>query len=174
MKIVISDSRPIIERSISIDDELFVKAFDYLHNPILLSRISINDTRQIESLLDEVDKYSPIFEPDYSSSQISINNHIDIAIRKLENAITLLECESCEFHMDDRSFCGSASLKTYLHFFVGSKNNRRYNIITQVFSLKIFGMSPACYRIIQGSNCLILPHERKLLAIKNTLGISGD
>ena len=81
--------------------------------------------------------------------------------------------------MDDSSFCGSASLKTYLHFFVGqlthligSKNNRRYNIITQVFSLKIFGMSPACYRIIQGSNCLILPHERKLLAIK--LGISGD
>ena len=74
MKIVISDSRPIIERSISIDDELFVKAFDYLHNPILLSRISINDTRQIESLLNEVDKYSPIFEPDYSSSQISINN----------------------------------------------------------------------------------------------------
>ena len=28
-------------------------------------------------------------------------------------------------------------------------------IITQVFCLKIHGISPACYRLIQGSNCLI-------------------
>ena len=55
-----------------------------------------------------------------------------------------------------------------------NKNNRRYNILTQVFSLKIHGISPACYRLIQSSSCLILPHERNLIAIKNTLGIEGE
>ena len=55
-----------------------------------------------------------------------------------------------------------------------TKNNRRYNILTQVFSLKIHGISPACYRLIQSSSCLILPHERNLISIKNTLGIEGE
>ena len=57
---------------------------------------------------------------------------------------------------------------------INSKSRRRYNILTQVFSLKIHGISPACYRLIQSSNCLILPHERNLISIKNTLGIEGD
>ena len=46
--------------------------------------------------------------------------------------------------------------------------------MTQVFCLKIHGISPACYRLIQSSNCLILPHERNLISIKNILGIEGD
>ena len=36
-------------------------------------------------------------------------------------------------------------------------------VLTQVFSLKIHGLSPACYRNRQSSNCLILPHERNLI-----------
>ena len=45
--------------------------------------------------------------------------------------------------------------------------------MTQVFCLKIHGISPAC-RLIQSSNCLILPHEINLISIKNILGIEGD
>ena len=179
MKIVISESGPIIERSVSVDNDLFIKAFDNKNLSILLSRISIDDTRQIESLLDEVDKFSPIIETVSSSTELSINNLINIAIRQLESAIGLLEGDSLDLDNDDSS--NSESLKLSLHFFIGqltnltnSKNNRRYNILTQVFSLKIYGIAPACYRFIHASNCLALPHERKLLAIKNTLGIGGE
>ena len=42
------------------------------------------------------------------------------------------------------------------------------------YCIKIHGISPACYRLIQSSSCLILPHERNLIAIKNTLGIEGE
>ena len=77
--------------------------------------------------------------------------------------------------------CSSESLNISFNLLVGqlrnlinSKSRRRYSTLTQVFSLKIHGISPACYRIIQSSNCLILPHERNLISIKNILGIEGD
>ena len=65
----------------------------------------------------------------------------------------------------DELHYNSESLSISLHFLVGQirnlinyKSRRRYNILTQVFSLKIHGISPACSRLIQSSNCLILPH----------------
>ena len=54
------------------------------------------------------------------------------------------------------------------------KHARRYSILTQVFCLKIHVVSPACYRLIQASNCVILPHERELLNIKNSIGLESE
>ena len=56
-KIVIFDSGPTIERSLIVDQDLFVKAF---YKQIPISQLSISDTRQIDSLLNEVDKFSHI------------------------------------------------------------------------------------------------------------------
>ena len=58
LKILITDSGPIIERSVLIDHDLFIRAFGINNIPICISRISINDTRQIESSLYEVDNFS--------------------------------------------------------------------------------------------------------------------
>lgn len=159
---------------------MFIKAFGINSSPISLSRISITDTRQIESLLNEVDTFTTP-TPSERTSELSINNHIKLAIDQFKSAINLVEFEAQDLNIPDSVFPCTESMKIMLHFIVGqltnlilSKNNRRYDILTQVFSLKIHGLSPACYRNIQSSNCLILPHERNLLHIKNTLGIDGD
>ena len=40
--------------------------------------------------------------------------------------------------------------------------------------IKVHGISPACFRLIQSSNCLNLPHERDLLKIKNPTGLESE
>ena len=42
------------------------------------------------------------------------------------------------------------------------------------FYIKVHGISPACFRLIQSSNCLNLPHERNLLIIKNSIGFESE
>ena len=42
------------------------------------------------------------------------------------------------------------------------------------YLFKIHGISPACFRLIQGSNCLIFSHERYLLKIKNSIGLESE
>ena len=92
----------------------------------------------------------------------------------------LVDGDSLDLNIDNL-YCSSESLNISFNFLVGqlrnlinSKSRRRYSILTQVFSLKIHGISPACYRLIQSSTCLILPHERNLISIKNILGIEVD
>ena len=180
IKLIISETGPFIHRFVLVNDDLFIQAFDNKHLTIPLSRISINYTRHVEAILDEVDKISLVLPTNSSQTECSINNHIKLAIRELESAINLVDGDSLDLDIDN-SYHSSESLSISFHFLVGqlrnlinSKSRRRYNILTQVFSLKIHGISPACYRLIQSSNCLILPHERNLISIKNTLGIEGD
>ena len=140
----------------------------------------INDTRQVETIIYEVDTFSPVLQTNSSQIEYSINNRVKLAIRELESAIKLVDGDSLDLNIDDLH-CSSESLNISFNFLVGqlrnlinSKSRRRYSILTQVFCLKIHGISPACYRLIQSSNCLILPHERNLISIKNILGIEGD
>ena len=180
IKIVILETGPFIDRSVLVNDDLYIKAFDNKNVTIPISRIFINDTRQVETILDEVDTFSLLLQTINSQTECSINNHIKLAIHELESAINLVDGDSIDLDIDGLH-CSSESLSISFHFLVGqlrnlinAKSRRRYNILTQVFSLKIHGISPACYRLIQSSNCLILPHERNLIGIKNTLGIEGD
>ena len=61
-----------------------------------------------------------------------------------------------------------------LKYLILDKYSRRFSILTQVFCLKIQGISTASYRLIQSSNCLILPHERNLLRIRNSIGLHSE
>ena len=54
------------------------------------------------------------------------------------------------------------------------KHGRRYHIVTQVFALKLHGISPAGYRLILSSDCLFLPHERNILRMKNSIGLENE
>ena len=96
------------------------------------------------------------------------------SIHSLAQAIDTLE------HTDSKLYfeIAEASIRMRLTFLLDQlkyliidKHARRYNIITQVFCLKIHGIFPACYRLIQGSNCLTFPHERNLLKVKNSIGL---
>ena len=53
-----------------------------------------------------------------------------------------------------------------LKYLINKKQHRRYNKHTQAFALKVYGISPASYPLIQSSFCLILPHERNILKKK--------
>ena len=58
-----------------------------------------------------------------------------------------------------------------LKYLIIDKHARCYNILTQVFCFEIHRISPAGYLLIQDSNCVILPHERNLLKMKNGIGL---
>ena len=75
----------------------------------------------------------------------------------------------------------SDSMKIRLHFLIDQlrylmteKHGRRYKILTQVFALKLHGISPAGYRLILSSDCLFLPHERNILRMKNSIGLENE
>ena len=55
-----------------------------------------------------------------SSTELSINNLVNIAIRQVENAIGLLEGDSLDLDNDDSSNSNSESLKISLHFCIGN------------------------------------------------------
>ena len=61
-----------------------------------------------------------------------------------------------------------------LRYLIFAKHGRRYSVTMQVFSLKVYGISPACFRLIQSSNYMNLPHERNLLKNKNSIGLESE
>ena len=68
IKITILETGPFIDRSVLVDDNLYIKAFDNKNATIPISRISVNDTRQVETIIYEVDTFSPVLQT--NSSQI--------------------------------------------------------------------------------------------------------
>ena len=54
------------------------------------------------------------------------------------------------------------------------KNRRRYNIVTQIMSIKTHLISPACYAYLQGLECLSLPHVHTLRKLYSSFGLEND
>ena len=166
-----------VERSIIVDEKLYCKAFYKENNIITLSCNSFNDIRLLENIIHEVETFE-MSQNDYSiSSAIPLKKHVENAIHNLTNAIDTLEPTHSKFDFEaekDSMLIRLNFLLDQLKYLIVDKHARRYNIITQVFCLKIHGISPGCDRLIQGSNCIILPHERNLLKIKNSIGLESE
>ena len=108
---------------------------------------------------------------------ILIKYHIENAVHNITSAIDLLEPKNTEFDFEIEKETMRIRLNfllDQLKYPIVDKHGRRYTILTQVFCLKVHGISPACYRLIQGSSCLVLPHERNLLNIKNSIGLESE
>ena len=71
IKLIISETGPFIHRFVLVNDDLFIQAFDNKHLTIPLSRISINDTRHVEAILDEVDNISLVLPTNSSQTECS-------------------------------------------------------------------------------------------------------
>ena len=92
-----------------------------------------------------------------------MKKHFENAIHNLNNDIDRLDPTHSKFDFEadkDSMLISLNFLLDQLKYLIVDKHARRYNILTQVFCLKVHGISPACYRLIQGTNCIILPHER--------------
>ena len=122
IKIVILETGPFIDRSVLVNDDLYIKAFDNKNVTIPISRIFINDTRQVETILDEVDTFSLLLQTINSQTECSINNHIKLAIHELESAINLVDGDSIDLDIDGLH-CSSESLSISFHFLVGQLRN---------------------------------------------------
>ena len=114
------------------------------------------------------------------SIQCSVKQHVENAILELENAIGIIEQTDKEIELDETRIenlspkIGHEFLLDQLKYLIVPKHRRRYSITTQVFALKVHGISPACFRLIQFSNCLNLPHGRNLLKIKNSIDLESE
>ena len=149
-----------------------INGFDQHKRQIHLSFNKINDIRQIETLLVEIETFSvnnPKSKP--NQRQPSVKKHVENAITELQSAIKLIEHSDQDIEFEEPQIenlpilpkIGIMFLLDQLRYLIVSKHGRRYSVTTQVFSLKVHGISPACFRLIQSSNCLNLPHERNLL-----------
>ena len=54
------------------------------------------------------------------------------------------------------------------------KNRRRYNILTQILSLRTHLISPASYKYLQGLSCLSLPHFNTLEKLYSSFGLENE
>ena len=177
LKIHFSNEVSTIERYIIVDESLFCKSFYKEKNKIQLSSSSINDIRLLENIIHEVDVFEISPSINTNTSATSLIQHVENSIHSLAQAIDTLEHTDSKLYFEiaeDSIRMRLTFLLDQLKYLIIDKHARRYNIITQVFCLKIHGISPACYRLIQGSNCLTFPHERNLLKVKNSIGLESD
>ena len=54
------------------------------------------------------------------------------------------------------------------------KNRRRYNIVTQIMSIKTHLISPACYAYLQRLEFLSQPHVHTLRKLYSSFGLEND
>ena len=143
----------------------------------------INDISQIETLLVEIETFSvnnPKSKP--NQRQHSFKKHVENAITELQSAIEQIEHSDQDIEFEGPQIENLPILSRnweyvlidQLRYLIVSKHGLRYSVTTQVFSLKVQGISAACFRLIQSSNCLNLPHERILIKIKNSIGLESD
>ena len=177
LKINLCNEIPTVERSIVVDENLFCRALYKGTNKINLASNSLFDIRVLENMIHEVDTFETNENECTNTSMTSLIRHVENAIHSLTGAIDTLDLTDykLDFEIEKDSMRMRLNfLLNQLKYLIVDKHARRYNIITQVFCLKIHGISPACYRLIQGSNCLIFPHERNLLKIKNSIGLESE
>lgn len=164
----------LVEKTISVDLYLEINSFLSVSawfdgQSIPTSLNSINDIRQIESLLHQISSKSVSDDPHTKSHSF----HIPRAKQHIEKVIDSASIEDSENY--------SSSVITKLQFIICQldniyipKNRRRYNIITQVMSIKTHLISPACYAYLQGLECLSLPHVQTLNKLYSSFGIEND
>ena len=161
-----------IESSIIIDKKSQSKAFYKETNKIQLSCHSLTDIRSLENIIHKVESFE-IYKNEnvIPHPPLGFNKWITlfmISLMLLKHQTWLISNPRIILWKSVLIFVDQ------LKYLIVDKHARRYNILTLVFCLKIHGISPACYRLIQASNCVILPHESKLLIIKNNIGLESE
>ena len=132
------DEQLILDSSMTIDSSLYVKAKRNTF-AVSLSLNTINDTRQIELLFNEITSFQ-VPTPERPKSQL--NTYVQKAITQIKFAIT--ECDHSNEDSDSDTFTAQSpsnlrTIQQRLQFILRQiensilfKKRRRYNIITQV------------------------------------------
>ena len=167
-----------IKKNISVDlylqvgTDMLPHAF-YRGDLFLISRNScISDIREVKSLLFKISFNSLNIALPYNES--TVKYHISQAKIHVSEAINMLHPSNLESHIHSPD-CPEIS---HLEFIMCQLENcnipikaRRYNIITQILAIKAHLFSPSCYRYLQTSNCISLPHSDTLGKLYSSIAL---
>ena len=160
-----------ITASLIIDSTMSVRAF--LRSKVIsLKRSSINDIRQIEPLLNDLE--SQIISSNMTTKP---RNIIADAIALLQNALSVIEEQSDENedqHCDNSLLSSLQFIICQLQNLCVPKSRRRYNILTQIVALKAHLISRTCYSFLQSLDCMVLPHFNTIQKLYSSFGIDDE
>ena len=137
-----------------------------------LKRSSINDIRQIEPLLNDLE--SQIISSNMTTKP---RNLIADAIALLQNALSVIEEQSDENedqHCDNSLLSSLQFIICQLQNLCVPKSRRRYNILTQIVALKAHLISRTCYSFLQSLYCMALPHFNTIQRLYSSFGIDDE
>ena len=102
LKIVVKDSQPHIETSLTIKSVLYITAFHQQKYQIDLSMNKVSDIRQIETLLLEIDGLPRTkITQNSETPQPTVTTCLENAIINLEQVIKLLDHDDLDFDTDE-------------------------------------------------------------------------
>ena len=135
-----------------------------------LSLPQINDIRQLNILLKEVEHHSiPVNSPE------TFQHHIRESTVSIHQAIDLLSPSIREDSVDQQAVLLRVQfILCQLENVLVTKTLRRYNIETLVLSLKCQLISPVCYKYLQSLDCLSLPHLSTLKRLYSNFGLDAE
>ena len=161
-KRVISRQLLIMSHQILIDDTLHVKC--YLNEVFIRTKIGqIDDIRQISLLIEELDTHQQ------DEIEFGMNKAIESVRSTVEKLTTEKDSKDFQSIFNRLQFilCQLENLKV-------SKNNRKYNVLTLVLSLKAQLISSGCYRYLQSLECISLPHPSTLRRLYSNIGLDTN
>ena len=152
--------------------DLSVKAYRKGEN-FPISQIYLSDTRQLEMLLEEI-SFSPLNTSETKNINsndfhiTSAQNHIQQVIDNIQANVPEDELHNCP------KICRLQFINCQLENSLIPKNRWRYNILTQILSLKTHLIAPTCYKYLQRMSCLSLPHFNTLENFYSSFGFENE
>ena len=163
-----------VNTCLSIEFDLTLKAY---HNGVIfpIYFVTLCDVRQLELVLNEIS----IAPSAIISEDISTN---------LDNASYIASAESHILQVIDNMYHPESDndlvpgadvsrlqfVLCQLRNSIVSKNRRRYNVLTQILSLKTHLISPASYQYLQSISCISLPHSNTLQILYSSFGPENE
>ena len=147
-----------VDTYFSVEFDLSVKAY-FKGEMFSISQVTLSDIRQLVSILDEISNPPPSIDTEIFSTNSNNASHIASAERHLQQIIdNMHETKSDDELIPYPEVSRLQFIICQLQNSLVPKNRRRYNVLTQILSLKTHLISPVSYQYLQSMSCLSLPH----------------
>ena len=138
-----------------------------------LSQSCLSDIRQLETLRGELSCAYDHCKPS-KNSKSTTKSHISSAKAHIQQAIDVIHLDSYLEPFECPELSRLQFILCQLENSLVPRNRRRYNILTQILSLKTHLISPACYKYLQQMPCLSLPHFNTLNKLDSSFGLENE
>ena len=170
----IDSSKIQVNTYLSIEFDLFLKAY---HNGVTfpISFVTLCDVRQLESVLNEISIAASAIISEDISTNLDNASHIASAESHILQVIdNMYHPESDNDLVPGADVSRLQFVLCQLRNSIVPKNRRRYNVLTQILSLKTHLISPASYQYLQSISCISLPHSNTLQKLYSSFGLENE